>query len=93
MEIKVFYLYVTYEIMSKTYIGLSILKYVKIVSARCLIHSGCSINIYIMNKCEVKHKNYHSTSVQSNVLQLQCLTHSMKNQLSLVLRIKLKISI
>lgn len=79
--------------MSETYIGLSILKHVKIVSARCLTHSGCSVNIYIMNKCEVKHKNYHSTSVRSNVLKLRRLTHSMKNQFPVILRIKLKISI
>lgn len=32
MEIKVFYLYVTNGIISKTYIGLSILKHVKSVS-------------------------------------------------------------
>lgn len=92
LEIKVFYLYVTYGIMSKTYLGLSILKHVKIVSARCLTHSGCSINIYIIN-VKLSIKTTAVLQYGSNVLKLQCFTHSMKNQLSLVLRIKLKISI
>lgn len=46
MKIKVSYMYVTSGIMSKAYLGLSTLKQVKIVSAECLTHSRCSINIY-----------------------------------------------